>query len=146
MVYSPGSGGVPYHTLLIVVTIELMRSYRELWKNFPINIVMFQIIEWESSRLRWSRINWYNVSVCGSRKAQDMKTYSRGYTASKILCCSIFVPSKKFTEAENKHPVILRRGSVFTQTIALTPNTPCPCNKCYRDAHPYRTYETCYKL
>lgn len=33
-------------------------------------------------------------------KNEDQEaTYKSGYTASRILCCSILVPSKKFTDA-----------------------------------------------
>lgn len=57
------------------------------------------ITESESSMPGWNKINWKGVSANYKDNVTEEDTNRSGYTASNMRCCSIFVPSKKLTEA-----------------------------------------------
>ena len=56
-------------------------------------------------------------------------TYSNGYTASKIRCCSIFEPERKFIAAKRESCWITFRG-IWRSPTPYTPGPSSQRNRC----------------
>ena len=66
-------------------------------------------------------------------------TYRSGYTASRIRCCSILVPSRKLTDARQCHNV---NSSKREGLMISTPYTPGPREQGDRCSDVYDADET----